>query len=753
MAIAAPRGSARDRFVCALAGALLCLAALRAEVAAPPEAPPEAQAPPQAPQKSEALEVLPPLSPEMQARLEQLQAAAARIRGLPLKRPVPMGQLDKASIRDRVRKLVAEELPPPVMGAVERTAKGFGLIPREMDLATYYPDLLSSQIAGYYDPKRKHLALLERPGDVLGPDLQKKLGPNGFARLIESVLLHELVHAIQDQHFDLATFGHDQVLSDAAIAKLSLLEGDATLAMYSYMLGQDTERLPGIVDQLQTAAANFDDLVAVMPDMPGGEELAKAPAWLRENLIFPYLQGLVFCVRLRQAGGRKLLDYAFARDPPRSSEQILHPEKYLAERDDPLPLRLPDLGAALAGCQRRAEGQWGEFNTRLLLMERLGPAAREQCERAAAGWGGDAFALLEKDGREAIVWWTEWDTEKDAAEFAEAAKSAFRAANLWSVLEFPAQRRRVVLCWLAPQLPPIVLGALSEAFEAARVPPAENKRLDLAALGITDADQPKPISPAEMLALLSDPAVREMMGLVLREGAGGWAKALQDAELTSALEKFLGSKEAQGLMAEVLKNPEFQKMVADMLGSQPPLPPGKVVEEAYLNEGLGLKLPLPKAPGWTATADPPGRRVGPVLLAELSFPGEPLTRVAVALQQVPFGMDVPLEGMAPFLEMAIKFQFQHYQQVKCGPVACGTRTGLELEFTGRAEGHALHVLQRMFLFEGKLLVVMGTASVEAWKERGAAIREAVEGLLFLDKKPAAPPPETKDEGRAMKAEG
>jgi hypothetical protein len=149
------------------------------------------------------------------------------------------------------------------------------------------------------------------------------------------------------------------------------------------------------------------------PGVPGTAELATAPAWFQDTLLFSYFQGFQFCLSVRQKGGQALLDKAFSTDPPRSSEQILHPEKWHTKRDDPVAVAWPDL--PLPGWQKVAEGQLGELSVRTLVRD-VAKQDQDRATKAAAGWGGDRFTVYEKEGRRLLVWISEWDTEADARE-------------------------------------------------------------------------------------------------------------------------------------------------------------------------------------------------------------------------------------------------------------------------------------------------------------------------------------------------
>jgi hypothetical protein len=345
-----------------------------------------------------------PLPAGLAQRVEELLHAAEKIRGLQAKRPVLSGVVDEKDLPVKVAETMREAMSGEQLQAAEAALKTFGLLPESLDLARYYPVLLASQVAGYYDPERRYLGVVHRGGDGPGKEVE------------EMILVHELTHALQDQEFDLTRFVQGDPLSDEATAQAALVEGDASLVMFDFY----------------TANSGAADSGAA-PDPPAAREMAAAPAWLRETLEFAYVEGYAFCLSVRRKGGQALLDAAFRDDPPRSSEQILHPEKWHTRRDDPVALAWPDLSRRLPRARKLAEGQLGELGIGILLRE---PAA-------AAGWGGDRFAVYEKGDRRMLAWITEWDSAADAREFRAAAR---RLGRDWTV-EFvsPARPTRVIL--------------------------------------------------------------------------------------------------------------------------------------------------------------------------------------------------------------------------------------------------------------------------------------------------------------------
>jgi hypothetical protein len=235
------------------------------------------------------------------------------------------------------------------------------------------------------------------------------------------VMVHELTHALQDQSFDLHRLADPNPMSDSGMARKALVEGDATLTMLDYNFRMGLESLPGLEAVLAGLMRDPRKMIEETPDLPGARQMMAAPPWIRDTLLFSYLQGAAFCMDVKTRGGQTLLDYAFRTDPPRSTEQILHPEKWYGRRDDPVVLHLPDLRKELPGYRKAAEGTLGELSLRIYLRESLQDA--DWATAAAAGWGGDRFAVYEKGGGRVVAWVSEWDNGLEAGQFRNALES------------------------------------------------------------------------------------------------------------------------------------------------------------------------------------------------------------------------------------------------------------------------------------------------------------------------------------------
>ena len=337
------------------------------------------------------------------AKTDEIAAEVVKLRGLPLKRPLARGLMSRAEIEKRVLLLMDEEYEPGELVAEERTLKRFGLIPRDTDLRQLYVDLMVEQIAGFYDPGAKQLYL----ADWI-PAVTQKV-----------VIAHEVVHALQDQHFDLEKYAKlPRSQADALIARKSIAEGDGVALMVEYAMSQmDPKADPWADDRVV-------DMVSGMTGQTGLKVFENAPLVMKESLLFPYEGGLRFIARLRRTRPWGDVDKLF-RDPPVSTEQILHPEKYDA-REKPIAIKLPVL-AAFKGWTRIYLGDQGELGVRILLRQH--GIQKERAERAAAGWGGDqvqVFAPASDDGKSidelVAIAPMAWDAEIDAVE-------AFRALS------------------------------------------------------------------------------------------------------------------------------------------------------------------------------------------------------------------------------------------------------------------------------------------------------------------------------------
>ena len=329
----------------------------------------------------------------------EILAKVSKLRGLEIKRPVKSGLKSKDEIEQSVIKDLDESTTPEEFAATQKTLTRLGLVARDFRLRDYVVKLLREQVAGFYEPKTQEFYLA-----AWVPISEQR-----------TVMAHELMHALQDQHFNLRRFENwPKGDSDAELAAHALIEGEATIMMYQYALDREGVQLDvtklGSLTERMLAETTPDD-AARYPMLAG------APAVLRDGLQFPYIYGAGFVQELLKAGSWSAVDKSYSRLPS-STEQIIHPERFIT-RDDPVKINIAELDRLLGLSWKRVDADVnGEFGYQIALREFIGKAA----VKAAAGWGGDRYLLYENTntGSLMLVQYTTWDSTTDAVEFFDA---------------------------------------------------------------------------------------------------------------------------------------------------------------------------------------------------------------------------------------------------------------------------------------------------------------------------------------------
>lgn len=347
----------------------------------------------------------------IEALLEQLVPQVEQIRGLRFRERVRAAIATGEDVRRHAANRLARFYPEAELRVLEQAWTLLGLLePGQPPLEGRLLDALEEQVVGFYDPGAKRLFLRDRLDGAL-------------ARF---VAVHELAHALEDQHFGLdSRLDNARGNEDLGFAVSAVHEGSATLVTALYVAGQAASGTFGSED--------VQALSRLEAERAG--KLDALPPVLRRQLLASYAAGLGFLLR----GSREALAGGFPgpdverayREGPRSSEQILHPEKYWdkARRDEPLEVRLGDLSRAFGRRWRRVGGGvFGELSLGCLVgaaadsfsdPSDLFDAARWSDE-AAAGWRGDRWELW-TDGRSSVLALkVVWDSAADAEQFVAA---------------------------------------------------------------------------------------------------------------------------------------------------------------------------------------------------------------------------------------------------------------------------------------------------------------------------------------------
>ncbi len=340
------------------------------------------------------------LSADQARTVAELKEQVAEIRGLQWQRDLPIRIIPVDELDRRVRDLTAVERAkdPDDEAAVETVLKLLHLVPADLDYTSTIDELLEGGVLGFYDDEAKELFVAGDPDDDLDVATQ-------------STMVHELIHALTDQHFDFGTRNRalsDQDLGEEIYALSALVEGDAELVR---LLWAD-EHLTGR-QQIEAELGSTGDPSAYL-DMP---------EYILDSLYFPYQAGLDFVSALHDDGGFAAVDNAY-RQPPTSTEEIIHPDRYVPGRQWTRPA-LPDLAAA-TGCTAVDTATIGEFDMIEVLDLHL---STDEAETAAGGWNGDAYGVVRCGTAAGMV--DRWlgDTPRDLDELAD---SLGRWARRWS---------------------------------------------------------------------------------------------------------------------------------------------------------------------------------------------------------------------------------------------------------------------------------------------------------------------------------
>jgi hypothetical protein len=322
---------------------------------------------------------------------EALSGASA-VRELVPRAAVPCIVEDKAAVTRFIQETIRADLPPHKLAHEEVAYKAIGLIPESFDYQHALIDFLVGQIGGYYNPKKKLFVM----AGWLPASVQK------------GVAVHELTHALQDQHYNLSSIMNVRsATTDSGLAASALVEGDASAVMFDYerfMAGQGPLRGVASVDSMLLLQVLGFGLVGDVPES------------LKALLIFPYTSGLRFVHVLLRRGGYAEVHKAYGRVPT-TTREILHPEEYVAASFSAhIPLDA-ELEAAPEGVNPVYTDVLGEFGVSTLF--RGVTATKDRGPSAAAGWVGDKLGVFPASGGTQIVsWLTRWESEGDAREFA-----------------------------------------------------------------------------------------------------------------------------------------------------------------------------------------------------------------------------------------------------------------------------------------------------------------------------------------------
>lgn len=332
--------------------------------------------------------------------IDPIMKELSTISGFQVKQKVPYDTLNRQQLQAYLEERVKQTNKPEQVRAEELTLKKFGFVPADFNLERATIELITEQAAAFYDDERRKMYMIQ-----------------GAASMMEKMaLVHELAHALADQHYPLGKFVRREGKSDdAQLARMAVVEGQAMWLMLEYTMaqvGQSLRKNPGFLSMMSQAT-----------DMTAGQYpvFDKAPLYLRETLLFPYTAGVKFQQELLTRNGSAAFQQVFEQ-PPASSQQVMHIEQYLAHAKPTSPA-LPAFSTS--GYKSLGDGPIGEFDHFVLLKQyakEIDPSA------LAAHWKGGQFQLWEAKtgGRTVLRYASEWDSAEQAKTYFQQYQKALQ---------------------------------------------------------------------------------------------------------------------------------------------------------------------------------------------------------------------------------------------------------------------------------------------------------------------------------------
>jgi len=355
---------------------IVCALAVAAAQQSPPaSASPDAISPAPAAKPGPA-QTAPAPSPEFLQAADEVLQQMSQILHLPILEPLKKSLRSKDQIRAYLVTEENEDKDDAQRYADRKALEAFGLIPKDFPLDSFMLQVLTDQVAGLYDPKAKEFYI----ADWILPDEQRE------------VMSHELTHALEDQSFHIdGWIKAARPNDDAEMARDAVSEGSAMAAMVDYALRDDkvgVRDLPDITLLMRSSA---------LDEMDKDPNLAKAPMYIRDGLLFPYLAGASFTQQFLKAhAGWPDLKLVF-QNPPVSTQQIMHPDLYL-KGVAPRKVALPAWkGLVPSDWKLLEENVMGEFGLQEILRQFIGA---QRADSLSPAWTGDRYAVFEDAKKE-----------------------------------------------------------------------------------------------------------------------------------------------------------------------------------------------------------------------------------------------------------------------------------------------------------------------------------------------------------------
>ncbi len=373
------------------------------------------------------------------SEVARYQAQAAKVRGLPLRREISIEKETREQMRASFEKELAKSDNRAFLSQTELLLRQFRLLPRETSLSALFLELMTDQVAAYYDPASKRLVAVSEPSpqDSDAPRVSREVP--GMERF---VYVHEFCHALEDDHFDLERLMRESSRDlDNNLALTAFSEGTAVLAGLDGLL--DGYGVP------MTSASPFAawalGLLGRLDLEEAAEQLEGTPPFLTAALLRPYLDGTVFCNRLRRDAGWGAIDRAYTRRVPATTAEILYPERRYLPGFRAAVFE-PDPGLLREAAHGVSVNRLGALGIALWLNgDRLAAPSRHSFLK---GWMGDSVYFLKGERQEVqTVWLSLWERPAMARAFCRAARRRLKEDFEGTPCAVQRDGARVMIVW------------------------------------------------------------------------------------------------------------------------------------------------------------------------------------------------------------------------------------------------------------------------------------------------------------------
>ncbi|MBX3229764.1 MAG: hypothetical protein KIT84_05470 [Labilithrix sp.] len=380
-----------------------------------------------------------PAAPKSESALaskesKQVARALARVsalRGVNAQRPVPGVKLERSELVGRIKEKALREYPPEALKREGELLQLLGFAPASFVYLDELLKLLDAQLEGFYEPKNGTMYLAN---DLKGKEAQ-------------ATLAHELVHALQDQSWDLksrSTYKPGE--GDKTLALACLAEGDATSLMIDYAMADEGGVSMTALDPPESS------LREMMAAGMKGESIKNVPHILKASLMAPYVDGLFFVNAARRKGGWAAVNRVW-ENPPTTTEQVLHFDKW-EKHEPPLTVSPPTANALGSGWKKDDEDSFGELEFALMYEEWT---ESHLARLAASGWGGDRSAIYVKGDEMAFAVHERYDADRPRPDgFSERAFTKV-TPGMKKTLGKPALETPTAICFERSDLGPLLL--------------------------------------------------------------------------------------------------------------------------------------------------------------------------------------------------------------------------------------------------------------------------------------------------------